>query len=48
MEDLEKIYKNLTEIDINEQKQLWDERGKGYYGEFCLFKYLYQNINGSF
>lgn len=41
------IYKQLTNIDIEEQKKLWDERGKGYYGEFLVFCELYKNIQGT-
>lgn len=41
------IYKQLTNIDIEEQKKLWDERGKGYYGEFLVFCELYKNIPGN-
>lgn len=41
------IYKQLTNIDIEQQKLLWDERGKGYYGEFLVFEELYKNIFGS-
>ena len=26
--DLKEIYQQLTNVDIDEQKQLWDERGK--------------------
>ena len=45
--DMKKIYKQLTNIDIEEQEQLWDERGKGYYGEFLVFCNLYKNIPGN-
>ena len=41
------IYKQLTNVDIEQQKQLWDERGKGYYGEFLVFCELYKNIPGN-
>ena len=44
--DTEKIYKDLTGVDINLQKQIWDERGRGYYGEFLVFKELYKTIPG--
>lgn len=45
-ENMQEIYKQLTGVDIKEQKQIWDERGKGYYGEFLLFCELYKKING--
>ena len=44
--DIKKIYNELTSVDIDEQKQLWDERGKGYYGEFILFCDLYSQVPG--
>ncbi|MBP3300841.1 MAG: NERD domain-containing protein [Clostridia bacterium] len=46
MENLKEIYKNLTGVDIEKEKIIWDKRGKGYYGEFLLFSHLYQNIYG--
>ena len=46
MENLGKIYHELTSVDIEEQKRLWDERGKGYWGEYQVFTKLYQNISG--
>lgn len=41
-----KLYKDLTGININDQIELWDERGKGYYGEFLVFQELYKYIIG--
>ena len=46
MDKLE-LYKNLTNIDLNKQKQIWDERGKGYYGEFLVFSELLSNIDSN-
>ena len=46
MEHMETIYKNLTGVDISEQERLWNERGKGYYGEYLLFSELYPSITG--
>ena len=45
--ELTEVYKQLTGIEINEQKQLWDERGKGYYGEYLVFCELYKCILGN-
>lgn len=45
--NMKNIYKQLTDIDIKEQKQIWDERGKGYYGEYLLFCELYKSIAGN-
>ena len=41
-----KIYKELTNVDIEEQRQIWDERGKGYYGEYLVFCELYKHLEG--
>ena len=43
---METIYGNLTSVDIEEQKRIWDERGKGYYGEYLLLTELYRHIKG--
>ena len=40
MSDLKKEYKQLTNVDIEEQKRIWDERGKGYYGEYLVLQEL--------
>lgn len=45
--DIESVYKQLTDVDIEEQKQIWDERGKGYYGEYLVFCELYKSITGN-
>ncbi len=47
MVDINKTYYELTNVDIEKQRELWDERGKGYYGEFLVFKELYMNIPGT-
>ena len=47
MERIETTYKKLTGIDIAQQARIWDERGKGYYGEYLLFSELYPQITGS-
>lgn len=44
--DIKETYKQLTGVDIEKQKYLWDERGKGYYGEFLVFCELYKYIAG--
>ncbi len=46
--NIKKVYESATGVDINEQKLLWDERGKGYYGEFLVFKELYLGITGNY
>lgn len=47
MIDIESIYRKLTNVDISEQKLLWDERGRGYYGEFLVFCELYPKLSGN-
>lgn len=44
---LESIYQELTGVDLAQQKTLWDERGRGYYGEYQVFKALYPNLPGN-
>ena len=46
MNKMEEIYQNLTGVNISDQYKLWDERGKGYYGEYLLFNVLYPEIQG--
>ncbi|MCM1056399.1 MAG: NERD domain-containing protein [Firmicutes bacterium] len=41
----EEKYYTLTGVDIVEQMKLWNERGKGYYGEFLVFKELFSSRN---
>ena len=45
--NLEKTYKQLTNIDIDVQKKIWDERGRGYYGEYLVFSNLYSSLEGT-
>lgn len=45
--DVKNIYTQLTNVDIEQQKRIWDERGKGYYGEYLLFCELYKSITGN-
>lgn len=47
MNDIEEIYRSLTNVDIVQQQVLWDERGKGYYGEYLVFRELYFNLPGT-
>jgi len=46
MKNMEEIYQNLTGVNISDQYKLWDERGKGYYGEYLLFNALYPTVQG--
>jgi len=46
MPNIDEIYRSLTNVDIDTQRQLWDERGKGYYGEYLVFKELYPKLTG--
>jgi len=46
MANIDDIYRNLTGVDIDLQRRLWDERGKGYYGEYLVFKELYPRLPG--
>lgn len=46
MTNMNDLYQQLTGVDIEQQHHLWDERGKGYYGEYLLFRDLYPNVTG--
>ena len=46
MANIDEVYRNLTGVDIETQRILWDERGKGYYGEYLVFKELYPKLTG--
>jgi len=47
MTDYTKVYQQLTSVDIEKQKRIWDDRGKGYYGEYLLFCQLYKFVPGT-
>ncbi len=47
MDNIEKVYHDLTNVDIGLQRILWDERGKGYYGEYLVFRELYPTLPGT-
>lgn len=44
MEKYDDIYKYLTGVDIQKEISLWDERGKGYYGEYLVFCTLLDSL----
>ena len=46
MANIDEVYRNLTGVNIEMQRLLWDERGKGYYGEYLVFKKLYPKLSG--
>ena len=48
MDELKRTYKQLTNVDIDQESMIWDERGKGHYGEYLLFSYLYRYISGNY
>lgn len=41
------LYEQLTGVDLEKQEQLWNERGKGYFGEYLVFCELYKSIPGN-
>lgn len=47
MRPIEEIYKDLSGVDIETQKKLWNERGKGYYGEYLVLEQLYTQLPGN-
>lgn len=44
---LEDDYFKLTGVNIEEQKAIWDERGRGYYGEFLVLERLFYEVPGA-
>ncbi len=44
---IEDVYRNLTGVNIKEQETLWNERGKGYYGEYLVFSALFNGTSGA-
>ncbi len=38
---LTEIYEQSSGVNLSEQARLWDERGKGYYGEFLVFSKIF-------
>ena len=47
MHDNKDEYRQLTGIDIDMQRQIWDARGKGYYGEYLVFCSVMREITGN-
>jgi len=47
MDKAEEIYQQLTGVDLDMQRRIWDERGKGYYGEYLVFRELLFRVPGS-
>ncbi len=45
MKKIDEIYEELTGVNIEEQRDIWDERGKGYYGEYLVFCTLFDHLS---
>ena len=39
--NMEEIYRQASGVDIKEQERLWNERGKGYFGEYLVFSEVF-------
>lgn len=48
MENTKDIYKQLTSVNLDEQIDKWDERGKGYYGEYRILENILYSLKGDF
>lgn len=48
MRDIEKIYRNLSGVELNDQSTISDERAKGYVGEFRVLSEVLASIEGDF
>ncbi len=42
---MKKEYEKASGINIDEQKEIWDERAKGYWGEYKIFSMLYKELD---
>ncbi len=40
--NMTEIYDQASGVDLEEQKRLWDERGRGYYGEYLVFSKVFE------
>ncbi len=47
MVNINDIYYDLTQVNIDEQRIIWDERGRGYYGEYLVLQKLYLTLEGT-
>lgn len=45
-QNIEDEYFYLSGVNIEREKKKWDERGKGYYGEFKVFEKLFFSVPG--
>ena len=45
-QSIEDEYFYLSGVNIEQEKKKWDERGKGYYGEFKVFEKLFFSVPG--
>lgn len=41
MKAVEQEYQRMTGVNLEEQRQIWDERAKGYVGEYQIFQELF-------
>ena len=48
MDEIKRIYENLSGVDIEEQFYQENERAKGYIGEYSVLKELLKEVNGMF
>ena len=46
VQEVQKKYFDLTGVDIEKEKKKWDERGKGYFGEYKVFEKLFFEVPG--
>lgn len=46
MKNVEKIYQQLTNVDLEQQRRIWDERAQGYWGEYYVFRELFLKVHG--
>lgn len=42
---VQQVYEQLTAVDLDKEREVWDERGRGYYGEFLVFNVLFDRLS---
>lgn len=44
-EEARKAYEKASNVDVLKQKEIWDERAKGYWGEYKVFSILFKELD---
>ena len=44
-QETKEAYKEASGVDIEEQRRIWDERAKGYWGEYKVFSAIFRELD---